>query len=370
MQNKINECWQTFTQLMDFNALIGLYVHGGGIFFNSMPKLSQDIRLAVDMPFYLNCPLAEVGKFLAREYVGQCLGREIRYQLRRDYTFIREIERKILWRTAKSYGVTRPIIFAPWARRAVKICITDGLEPQELVAKAPEVNGKKVLSNDVFRAADLKIDLIGGVLLTNRLLSVTNLKLSNKAINFAGDGIDEFGHFLNVQGDLSAQDFILPETNSQNFSIALKDNWSAQRVYTEEDIRKYRTLTFGQGQSDAWKNVWRSGISLPRLRTAADISYELSRYQYEGFFSCRLERVVQPLTNEKISKRIIERYEIDCRYPDDSSSQEFFRATTYRPTCYLLFSGDKIFLDDYANYVLEAMENNYPEFIWAGVSDD
>ena len=370
MQNKINECWQTFTQLMDFNALIGLYVHGGGIFFNSMPKLSQDIRLAVDMPFYLNCPLAEVEKFLAREYVGQCLGREIRYQLRRDYTFIREIERKILWRTAKSYGVTRPIIFAPWARRAVKICITDGLEPQELAAKAPEVNGKKVLSNDVFRAADLKIDLIGGVLVTNQLLSVTNLKLSNKAINFAGDGIDEFGHFLNVQGDLSAQDFILPETNSQNFSIALKDNWSAQRVYTEEDIRKYRTLTFGQGQSDAWKNVWRSGISLPRLRTAADISCELSRYQYEGFFSCRLERVVQPLTNEKISKRIIERYEIDCRYPDDSSSQEFFRATTYRPTCYLLFSGDKIFLDDYANYVLEAMENNYPEFIWAGVSDD
>lgn len=368
MQNKTNECWQTCTQLMDFNASIGLYVHGGGIFFNSMPTLSQDIRMAVDMPFYLNCPFVDVEKFLAREYVGQCLGREIRYQLRRDYTFIREIERKTLWRTAKSYGVTRPIIFAPWARRAVKICITDGLTPQELVAKAPEKNGKKVLSNDVFRAADLKIDLIGGVLVTNQRLSVTNLKLSDKAINFAGDGTDEFGHFLNVQGDLSAQDFILPETNSQNFSIALKDN--SQRVYTEEDIRKYRTLTFGECQSAAWKNVWRSGNSLPRLRTAADISCELSRYQYEEIFSCRLERVVQPLTYEKISKRIIERYEIACRYPGGSNSQELFRATTYRPICYLHFIGDKIFLDDYANYVLEAMENNYPEFIWAGVSDD
>lgn len=370
MQNRINEYWRTFTQLTDFSAPDGLYVHGGGIFFDSMPTLSQDIRLAVDMPFYLNCPLAEVEKFLAREYVGQCLGREIRYQLRRDYAFIREIERKILWRMAKAYGVTRPIIFAPWARRAVKICITDGLEPQELAARAPEVNGKKVLTNEVFRAADLKIDLIGGVLVTNQRLSVTNLKLSDKAINFAGDGTDEFGHFLNVQGDLSARDFILPETDSQNFSIALKDNWSAQRVYTEENIRKYRTLNFGQCQSDAWQNVWRSGNSLPRLRTAADISYELSRYQYEEFFSCRLERVVQPPIHEKISARIIGRYEVACRYPDDSISHELFRATTYRPVCYLHFSGEKIFLDDYANYVLEAMENNYPEFIWVGVSDD
>ncbi len=370
MQNKINECWQTFTQLMDSNSSSGLYVHGGGIFFNLMPTLSQNIRLAVDMPFYLNCPLADVEKFLAREYFGQCLGRKFRYQLRRDYTFIREIERNILWRTAKSYSVTRPIIFAPWARRAVKICITDGLDPQELASYAPEVNGKKFLSNDLFRSANFKIDLIGGILITNHRLCVTNLKLSDKAINFAGDGIDELGHFLYVQADLSAQDFILPDTNSLNFSIVPKDNWAAQRLYTQEDIRKYRILTFSQCQSDAWKNVWRSGISLPRLRTAADISYELSRYQYDGFFSCRLKRVLQPMTNEKFSERIIDRYEMACRYPSPSVSQELFRVSTYRPICFLHFSGDNIFLDDYANYVLEAMENNYPEFIWAGVSDD
>ena len=396
MRNDINERWQICTKLVDFNAPSGIYIPGGGVFFKVMP--TKNIRLAVDMPFYLNCKLADMEKFLAREYIGSCMGREFRYELRRDYTFIREVERKLLWRVAQSYGVTRPIVFAPWARRAVKICITDGLTAEELATLAPEVDGKRRITNDVLQAANWQIDLIGGVLVTNKRLSVTNLKLSDKAINFVSNGTDAKGKFLNVQSDLANQAFVLPEIaedESQDFFITVEEDWQAQRVYTDANIPKYYTLTFGECEPDAWRNVWRDGYFLPRLRTDADISCELNRYQYEKIFSCKFERVIQPPLREKFSKRLIQRYETALRYPDADRTQELFRpklyraeqddhrknpdanrpqelfrATTYRPICYLHFSGDNIFLDDYANYVLEAMEKNYPEFIWAGVSDD
>ena len=306
MRNDMNARWRTCTKLVDFNAPRGICVHGGGVFFEKMP---QNIRMAVDMPFYLKCELADVEKFLARKYIGSCMGREFRYELRRDYTFIREIERKLLWRVAQSYGVTRPFVFAPWARRAVKICITDGLTAEELAALAPEDGDKRRITNEVLQAAHRQIDLIGGVLVTNKRLSITNISRSDKAINFVSDGVDAKGHFLNVQSDLAEQAFIFPELaeyNSQDFYVVADEDWRTQRVYTDSDIRKYYTLTFGKCESDAWHNVWRSGDSLPRLRTVADVSYELNRYQYEKIFSCKFERVIQPTLHEKISKRLVQ----------------------------------------------------------------
>ena len=358
----MNKHWQTCTKLVDFNEKGGICVREGGVFFRSLPK---NIRMKVDLPFYLNCTLSDMGNFLDRKYVGVCMGQEFQYELRRDYAFIREIERKLLWRVAQSYRITRPLIFAPWARRAVQICVTDGLDVERLATSAPEIDGKRHITNEVLQAAGLKIDLIGGVLVTNKRLSITNLKLSDKASNFVSDGFDENGHFFNVQEDFEKATFVLPtpETQSPLF-ISVDESGRSQRVYTNEDFRKYHTLTFDDCNSEEWLNVWRSGNSPPRLRTVADISHELTRYQYKDKFACRFERVVQPQARK--SERVIQRYESALRYPGADRTQELFRATTYRPTCYLKFSGEGLFLEDYANYVLEAMENQYPEFIWAG----
>ncbi len=346
---------------------------GSNVYFEA--DSVREAVLAVYKPLYLDCAYNELDAYLDRTYEGQCFGHSFQYRLKRNRVFIEEIEHGLLARVAKLYQINRPLIFAPDARRAVDICITEGLTLEELLAISPKVKGKPRIDESVLKTAGWKIDILGGILRTNQHLILTNVQLSDKAQDFANDGEDKDGQrYFDVQGNLSNRTLIFPDTptiNDDVQKIVAGSNEHSFRVYVngDVDLRKYRTITFGETTADDWVNIMQNGDNLPRLRTAGDINNFCQRFlDNDRGFNCRFLCVIQP--QETAPANIIRRYEQRDRYPDWGETQELFQAMRYRPICYLRFAGKGKYLGDWAEYVLAACEHEYPEFSWAGVNDD
>ena len=146
MTENLSNMWQIGTRLIP-DEEIGKWkgrgyvpdLPGSNVYFKT--NVTRDIKTAVDSPLYLDCPYDKIDEYLNRTYQGQCCGHSFFYCLTRSYTFIEEIEYDLLAKVARLYKINRPMIFAPEARRAVDICITDGLTADDLVV----VDGFKVL---------------------------------------------------------------------------------------------------------------------------------------------------------------------------------------------------------------------------------
>ena len=349
-------------------------LHGRNVYFTSYNLDKNSFVLTVDKPLYLNCNYDEMDDILEKNYEGHCLDKVFHYRLKRNRTFIEEIEHNLLSPTATLYHINKPLIFAPDARRAVDICVTDGISVSDLIVYAGQKDGKYQIDAAVLEKAGWQIDLLNGRLRANMRLVLTNVKLSPKPLDFAKDGEDKFGKYFDVPGSLPKRTLIIPDTpipNHDVLKIEADDNGSPFRVYVNEDVdlRKYNTITFGEINSDDWSNLYKNNVNLPRLRTANDVD-EICRCftdEVRGF-SVEFKCVVQP--GEPSLQKIIRRYERQDRYPDWGYTEELFKMRRYRPICYLNFSGEGIYLGDWAEYVLAAFEKFYPEFIWAGVYDD
>lgn len=345
---------------------------GSNIYFKT--NVTRDIKLAVDSPMYLNCPYEKIDEYLNRTYQGQCCGHSFFYSLRRSYTFIEEIEHNLLSKVAWLYKINCPLIFAPEARRAVDICIIDGLTSDELAANSSSASETSIDATTL-AAAGWQIDILDGTLITNHRLVLTNLQISKQPQDFSNDGEDKDGQrYFDIKENLSARTLIIPETSSlkQNVrKIVAGDMGNSFRVYVNDDVdlRKYRTLTFNELSADDWVNLHYDITDLPRLRTAGDVDnfcrgFVDVKRGYDCYFSC----VKQP--KDSAPKNVIRRYERRDRYPDWGKTQELFQSRRYRPICYLHFRGEGNYFGDWAEYVLEACEHEYPEFSWAGVTDE
>lgn len=347
---------------------------GSNVYFTAYDMDKASCVLAVDKPLYLHCAYDEMDDIFEKTYEGHCLGKVFHYRLKRNRTFIEEIEQNLLARTAALYHINKPLIFAPDARRAVDICVTDGLSVSDLIVHAEQKDGKYIIDAPVLEKADWEIDLLNGRLRTNMRLILTNVKLSPKPLDFAKDGKNEFGRYFDIPGSLPKDTLIIPCTPTQNndvLEIEADDNESPFRVYVNEDVdlRTYDTIAFGEVAPDDWENLYRNDVNLPRLRTANDVDEICRCFTDEARgLSVGFKCVVQP--GESAPTNIIRRYERQDRYPDWGNTEELFKARRYRPICYLNFSGAGVYLGDWAEYVLAAFEKNYPEFIWAGVRDD
>ena len=347
---------------------------GSNIYFKSN-KLSRDdsVLLSVKKPMYLSCAYDEMHDIINKIYEGKCLGRTFHYQLKRSRIFIEEIEQSLMAKVARLYRIDKPLFFAPDARRAVDICIIDGLTISELTDYATKKEGKLHIDDATLERADWQIDILGGKLCVDNCLIVTNVQQSKKTLDFANDGEDEKGRYFDVQGNLPDRTLIFPNTpmpDNDIKEIVPDENGRPFRVYVNRNInlRTYQTLTFNETNDDDWINEYKDGDELPRLRTVNDINEFCRRFDdINRGYKCSFKCVVQP--GDSAPKNIIRRYERIDRYPDWSEVQEFFAARRYRPICYLNFVGEKQYLIDWAEYVLSAFEKMYPEFIWAGVQD-
>ena len=94
----------------------------------------------------------------------------------------------------------------------------------------------------------------------------------------------------------------------------------------------------------------------PRLRTASDINFVLKCLARENF-SCSFVNFGGDAQ--------IKLYDDAHKY-FTSADENLLSAKRNLPTCMVKFFGDELFLTDYANYVLNFLEEQYPEFNWAG----
>ena len=100
-------------------------------------------------------------------------------------------------------------------------------------------------------------------------------------------------------------------------------------------------------------------LSKQRLRTQGDIEFVLSGLARDGY-SCRFGTFGGADNVSRYSKE----HEYFTRLDEN-----LLRAKSRLPMCTVKFSGEGIFLADYANFVLHFLAESYPEFNWAGECD-
>jgi len=134
-----------------------------------------------------------------------------------------------------------------------------------------------------------------------------------------------------------------------------------------EDIEKYCN---GWGEA-AFSNVEEQGTEYfyakERLRTQGDVERVLHALCLpEHGFSCKFDGVSSVA---KKDKDVLRRYFREAAYgiSELSSEQALYGKRRGLSFCYVAFSGEAKFLNDYAEYVLSFLEHRYPDFQWVGV---
>lgn len=311
----------------------------GCIFFantqNSFSDLDGEPNTLPHGPFFLRVSYEDFFTYLNKDYQGD----GFTYQLKPNYQFV-EVEHK-LFRLSQIYNVPCKI-FSPYARRAVDI---------RIVGKSKE---------DFTRLADLNFKLaennLQGKLLMNENL-YWNVKVKSCVEQWqhkVGD-LYEYGYTDGVD----AATYIVPNSDA-NFDDEL------EFVRADGQIILKTSREFPVGDCDLIKilplksKINSKIFSKPRLRTSGDINFVLKCLMRENY-SCRFGKFG--------GNAQIKRYDGEHKY-FTSADENLLRAKRQLPTCTVKFSGDKLFLTDYANYVLNFLEERYPEFNWAGERDE
>lgn len=268
--------------------------------------------------FFLDTSYEEFLSLLNRDFQGA----GFTWQFKPNYRFV-EAEEK-LFRIAQVYDV--PVqIFSPYARRAVDICIFGKAQEQDFQF---EENG-----------------------LAEKILTDKQLYWNV-----------EFGSIEDLY-DRPADDmaYLLP-CSPPEFDDEIRANrvdgqiiFDSPREISAEDCELIRILP-------TENKIAPRIFSKQRLRTQGDVEFVLSGLARDGY-SCRFGKFDSDATKK------IRRYSKEHRY-FSSRDEKLSRAKLKLPVCSVKFSGDEKFLTDYANFVLHFLEENYPEFNWAGERDE
>ncbi|MCR5834299.1 MAG: hypothetical protein K6G55_06605 [Selenomonadaceae bacterium] len=267
--------------------------------------------------FFLRTTYEEFFTLLNKNYSGA----GFTYQLKPNYHFV-ESEEKI-FRISRIYREPL-LIFSPYARRAVDICIFG--EPQKLDFRFAENNlkGKILVEKDFYRNVEIK-----------------------SADDFYADLPDESTYFL-PSTPVEFDDELVAKR------IDGKIYFDPNRDIRTEDCERIKILPT---ESKIDGRIF----GKQRLRTKGDIEFVLSGLKRDGY-SCSFGQ----FGNSSAEK--IKRYTREHRYYS-LRDEKFLRAKMQLPMCIVKFRGEEIFLTDYANFVLQFLEETYPEFNWVGERD-
>ncbi|MBR4904364.1 MAG: hypothetical protein IKZ53_06810 [Selenomonadaceae bacterium] len=301
---------------------------GDSIFFANQPNFGEgEPKTLSYAPFFLLVPYEEFYSYLDKDFQGA----GFTYRLKPNYRFV-EAEKK-LNRVARLYDVPLQI-YSPYARRAVDICIFG--EIKELDFKLPENN------------------------LTGKLLMNKNLNW-NAAIDYiAWDSVSVNGKFYEYRCTAEDLSFVLPcadETLDDRLQIQRADGQIIFITPREFPLKKAERIEIFPAESKIASRI----LNKKRVRTQGDIEFVLSGLARDGY-SCRFG-------NFGDAKGNISRYSEEHKY-FSRLDENLLRAKNRLPVCTVKFKGAGIFLTDYANFVLKFLEENYPEFNWAGERDE
>lgn len=276
------------------------------------------------------------------------------YSLQRHEKFI--AQEKILFDIAALYKIRRPIIFSPYARKAVELVTED-----ELVGKV-----------------DLLLDENGlrGKLLTDRELC-WNVQIDSGDTTHGGEPEEFFGADENLiryeyfhTFDADEKIFVLPDQHCDDLHVV---NSADERriilgynsVLKERACRIVRLHDF-EISDDTFTNDFPRKNSTLRLRTEGDLEKVL------GYFNATRLGKNFPAhfggfgVNQ--NPRPIKIYRREDQYFIPTENFLLGRSRN-KSTCFVKFFGDPLskFKTDYANFVLHHLAQTYPEFTWAGV---
>ena len=365
----------------DTESKLGLFpidVGSSLIFSTSLSSFEKPSRADDEFfktSFFIDTSYKDIDNFCApKKYQGLLVTmdgttKNFTYSLQRHDRFVRN--EKILFDVAALYKINRPVIFSPYARKAVDLKI-DGLD------KADFKN---------FKNFDLMLEEnnLNGRLLVDYQLC-WNVKIEHDAMRRISE-VEEQKQYVGADGKLIRYEcfhsfdkgtavFVLPDQHCDDLRITATEDEKKiilgyHSVLKEHD---YKTLTLSKvekGSTDTFTNDFPRKNNKLRLRTEGDLERVLACFNVTrmgknfpaGFKSLGSSKNLKP----------IEIYSREDSYYVPNENR-LLGAGFGKPTCYINFSTDSTldprllrFKADYVNYVIHYLSQNYPEFNWAGV---
>lgn len=284
------------------------------------------------------------------------------YILRRHEKFI--AQEKILFELAEFYKIRRPVIFSPYARKAVEIKI-DGVAEEDLAN---------------MQTFDLMLVENG---LAEKLLTdcelCWNVQIETAETNHGGEceeyiGADEilirYEYFHTFER--KEKIFVLPNQHCDNLRIKIIDD-DRKIIFGYNSILKERgckviKMNSVEEISHTFTNAFPRKNSTLRLKSKGDLEKVLSCFNVTRFGKMFPAHFGSFGNNKNFRPIVIYRREDQYFIPAENRLLGNLRN---KATCYVKFFGDSQakFKTDYANYVLYYLSQNYPEFIWAGIEE-
>ncbi len=321
-------------------------------------------KMAKAESFFVNAAYNEIENFCApKKYHGKIITKDgtlknFSYTLQRHERFINY--EKILFEVAALYKISRPIIFSPYARKAVDVKFF-GLE-------AKDFNNYQDLDL-LFRENNLNGKILNGKLFWNVEIEGGERPQGGKCDEYIGaDGnLIRYAYFHTFDSDKKI--FVLPAQHFDDLKFEIKDNGKNFTLGYSSVLKEYgySTLNFVAVEKisdDFFTNDFPRPNNKLRLRTEGDVEKVLS------CFNATRAGKIFPAKFESFNSKNFKPLEIYRREDRYFISPEFRLIGRIRnkPICVISFGGnDSIFKIDYANYVIYYLEKNYPEFNWAGV---
>ncbi len=304
--------------------------------------------------YFLCCPYEEVEKLCKKIFVGRNGVRTFSYRLIPQKRLVEQELR--LFRLAEFYKIKTPVIFSPYARRAVDIQILDEIEPREI-------------DFDFSGNAELKGRIVDDCI----LMWNVSVKSNVESKSYVSPNDDEKFHRYIFDSGVNKKSFVLPPVTSEILVEAKRISDTRIDIISsgelEDDFEVLKIVAPKMDKTfpddiEIFSNTCDIDriIEKNRLRTAGDVNYILSSLA-QGEFSCSFETLSNtPPTNQ------IKSYQKNFGHNYFTSrAEELFRFKAKLPYCIVRFKAPEKYRADYANYVLHFLNKNYPEFSWTGV---
>ena len=331
--------------------------------FNDPASKSEVFQMA----FFLDVTYDKVENFLNRKYEGQVTSsdnstKKFLYTLRRHSRFIKK--EKILFDIATLYKIKRPIIFSPYARRAVDI-VAENLNEEDI---------KNCKSIDFC----LNQNKLNGKLLTNCQL-VWNITIEDSRSTHGEEKDDYIGADGNLiryvsfhEFNVDEKVFVLPQQHCDDVSIVLDESGKKINLFYNSILKDRETQIIKlndveENVTNTFSNEFPKKNSKLRLRTEGDVEKVLSCFNITNmgqkfpasYYKMGLNSTITPVP----AYRKEDSYFV-------SKEDRLLGLVRNKPMCYIQFAGDNesTIKIDYVNYVIYYMSQNYPEFAWVGVN--